>query len=123
MQQHLIDRVHDFFVDDGVWFAVTVSLLVISIVAVLRRRAAWSVGLLVGAVAYTAVQIFWWFIGVIGSYKMTHVDSRFAHLFYPSGTPYEWVFVLKNALLVFSLLIPVSLICWVIQFTLHLTKR
>jgi hypothetical protein len=122
MQQALLNKAYGFVANDIVWFILTVALLVISI-ATFRRKERWSVALLVGTAAYTVEQVFWWFVGVVGLYKMTHVDSQFAHVFYPACTPSEWVYTLKNALLFFSVLLPVGVVLWTIQYVMHLTKR
>src|ERR1700693_2527313 len=122
MQQALLNKAYGFVANDIVWFILTAILLVIAI-ATFRRKEAWSVALLVGSASYTAKQIFWWFIGVIGQYKMTHVDSRFAHVFYPTDTPGQWVYTFKNTLRFFSILLPVGLVWWFSRYLLLLTKR
>jgi hypothetical protein len=122
MMQHVLDKVYGFFAADVSQFILSLALVAIAVFT-FRRREAWSIALLVGSLAHVAKQLFWWFIGLMGWYKFTHADSRFAHLFYPTDTPGDWVYIFKSTLQFFSLLLPVGLVLLFVRYVLHLTKR
>jgi hypothetical protein len=122
MQQHVLDKVYGFFGADISQFILSLALVAVAVIT-FRRREAWSIALLVGSLSHLAKQVFWWFIGVIGYYKMTHADSRFAHLFFPTDSPADWVYTFKHFLQFFSILLPVGLAWWFARYVLHLTKR
>jgi len=114
MQQVLLNKLSAFFEADLTRFVASFALLISSII--FRRKEMWSIALVVGSSAYAAKQLFWLFIRLIGSYKMTHVDSQLAHFFVPTSTPAEWVFIFRNTLLFLSILFPVGLILGFVRY-------
>ena len=108
------------------WFAASVAIFVVSIIAFRHRRRIDTWLLLIGSSAFLAKHLFWdVFMLFLLGYQVVQESSAFAQIFYPGAhASAPWTSYLAMSLLGISLLFPTGVVVYLVKATrTHLTRR